>query len=422
MGKFKQLASIIGILVYSNAFGQAGNASFQHLYQLLEQKDCFKAKQQFESLSADLSKPQQEYVAAVLDNAFNQLNESQQAVNALTSGKPELPDSLLYKLYELKTDNSLKLYDYKGAKIAIVQILKDYQAFLTPSEVDDYKNSLKLWAALEEVPAQQVDIREYTNMKMVKDRIGLRNLSLVVHDTTVHFIFDTGANISTTTRSMAQRLKMQVIPADIEVNTITGKKVMADLGVCDLIQLGNIDIRNAVFLVMPDEVLNIPQVDFQINGILGYPVIAAMKEITITKAGEFEVPIRPSMFPGPSNLAMDGLTPMICISERPYTFDTGADETILYRAFYLENKADIDKRYKLQKIKFGGAGGISEFDGFVIQHKFRILGKKVKLKRIQLLKEKVKEAETVYGNIGQDLIRHFDAMTLNFEGMFIRFE
>jgi hypothetical protein len=32
---------------------------------------------------------------------------------------------------------------------------------------------------------------------------------------------------------------------------------------------------------MPDEVLHIPQVDFQINGILGYPVIAALKEITI---------------------------------------------------------------------------------------------------------------------------------------------
>jgi hypothetical protein len=42
------------------------------------------------------------------------------------------------------------------------------------------------------------------------------------------------------------------------------------------------------------------------------------------------------------------------------------------------------------------------------------------LKKINLLKSKIKN-ETVYGNIGQDIIRQFSKMTLNFKDMFIHF-
>jgi len=73
-------------------------------------------------------------------------------------------------------------------------------------------------------------------------------------------------------------------------------------------------------------------------------------------------------------------------------------------------------------VKFGGASGGKEFDGFVVSETFNILGKEVTLENIQLLKEKVNETETVYGNIGQDLIRQFNKMTINFSHMFIKFD
>ena len=121
-------------------------------------------------------------------------------------------------------------------------------------------------------------------------------------------------------------------------------------------------------------------------------------------------------------MAMDGLTPLIYINQRHFTFDTGADRTLFYHSYYIENQKEIDKNYKPEKISFGGAAGRKEFDGYVISVNINILDKEITLKDIQLLKEKIKDSETVYGNIGQDLIKQFHKMTMNFDRMFIKFD
>lgn len=186
--------------------------------------------------------------------------------------------------------------------------------------------------------------------------------------------------------------------------------------------MGNIEIYNPVFLVLPDEALSFPQIDYQIFGILGFPVIEALGEIRITQDGNFIVPEEESTFSGKSNLAMKGLTPLIYIGDKHFTFDTGADQSIFYNIFYQENKKFVDDNYKLEKINLGGAGGEKEFVGYIINHTLNVGDQQVRLENIRLLKEKIKENETVYGNIGQDLIQKFDKMIINFNKMFIKFE
>jgi hypothetical protein len=78
--------------------------------------------------------------------------------------------------------------------------------------------------------------------------------------------------------------------------------------------------------------------------------------------------------------------------------------------------------YEPTKVKFAGAGGNVEMDGFLINLDLKIFDKKITLKEVQLLKTKVKKDEIVYGNIGQDLIKQFNKMTLNFDQMFIKFD
>ncbi|MGC1630495.1 MAG: hypothetical protein WA749_00135, partial [Gelidibacter sp.] len=183
-----------------------------------------------------------------------------------------------------------------------------------------------------------------------------------------------------------------------------------------------IEMYNIIFLVLPDEALAFPQINYQIYGILGFPVIEAFKEIRITKEGYFIVPEKRSSFSENSNMALNGLIPLIYINNKHFTFDTGADHTMFYYNFYVENKTEIEQQYELQKISFGGAGGKKEFDAFNIDYTFKIGEKEVTLKNINLLNEKVKAQETGYGNIGQDLIEAFDTMIINFEHMFIKFE
>ncbi|MGD8779863.1 MAG: hypothetical protein PVH88_12990 [Ignavibacteria bacterium] len=169
----------------------------------------------------------------------------------------DIPDSLKLELYAAHKSNSLKLFNYKGAKNAVTIILKDYKEYLNESEIKDYENDFKLYSALENVPPQKVVIREKSTIQTTKDMVGLYSL----------------------------------------------------------------------------------------------------KEIHITQDGKFIVPKEDTNFTGNSNFAMDGLMPMIYIEGKHFRFDTGADSTVLYHKYYVENQQEIEQQYQLQKFCFAGAGG-----------------------------------------------------------------
>ncbi len=419
----KTAFAISCLLTCINLAAQEQNLSFVEIYDLIQKDNYFKAKEIYQVKKNDLPEHHQLFTEAVLDNAFNKLADSENKINKLIGNKENLTDSLLYMLFEIKSDNSIKLFNYGAAKNAIITILSDYKNHLSEKETADYENSLKIWTALENTPVQKVDIKEYTLLKMGKDIAGLNNLNISADDDTVDFIFDTGANLSTISHSTAKKLHIKILPVEISVGAITGAEVSANLGVGEKLSLGNIDVYNVVFLVVPDKELSFPQINYQINGILGFPVISALNEIHISQNGDFVVPKTPSVFSENSNLAMDGLTPLICINKKHFTFDSGADHTLFYHSFYLENKDEIEKNYKPEEISFGGAGGSrATFEGYVIDYAFEIAGNKVTVENIQVVKEKIKENETAYGNIGQDLIRKFETMIMNFDQMFVRFE
>ncbi len=422
MQRINIIVFLIATLACLNACKTSNDASFNELYKFIDQNNFFKAKELYALKKTDLSVSHQEFIQAVLNNAFNQTGESEKNIDQLLEQKTKLPDSLQFKLYELKYDNAVKLYRYKEAKEATQIILNDYQQFLDSTEIADFKNDLKIWTALESIEPQKITIHERTEIKMTKDIAGLNTLPVSAGNQSFNFIFDTGANLSTTSQSVAKQMNMHLIPVDIAVGTITGTKVMAQLALCDTLTLGNIDLYNTVFLVLNDEGLSFPQINYQIFGILGFPIIEAMNEIQLTKDGDFIVPQEESVFSETSNMALDGLTPLIYLDQKHFSFDTGADQTILYQSFYHEDENKYSSQYTLQKIGFGGAAGKSEFDGYKIDYTLSVGNKEITLKDIALLTEKVKTHETVYGNVGQDLIQQFDTMILNFNHMFIKFE
>jgi hypothetical protein len=148
----------------------------------------------------------------------------------------------------------------------------------------------------------------------------------------------------------------------------------------------------------------------------------ALEEIQITQDGLFVVPDNQTENEYQPNMALDGLMPLIFLNGEHFSFDSGADATILYRPYYLAHKDDIEKNYTKGKFSFGGAGGHAEFEGYSVDVTFVILDKEAQLKNIRLLTENIKEKDYLYGNIGQDVIEQFNKMTLNFRQMFIRFD
>lgn len=423
MKQIKKLLLILLALFSLNAFGQLQTTTFDKIYHLVEQKNFFKASETYDLQKGGLTTVHQKVIEAFLDNAFNRLEASNERITQLIQAENNLPDSLMLKLYKITEDNAVKLFNYKEAKNAILTIMGNYKKLLSEEDINGMENSLKIWTALEYEPKQQVKIKETNRLVMEKDKAGLNNLKVSSGKTTIDFIFDTGANLSTVSETTAGQLGMKIIPVNIEVGTVTGETAPAQLAVCPVMTLGNIEIRNAVFLVLKDEGLAFPQIDYRINGILGFPVIAALKEIQTTRDGYFIVREEETKLEARSNLAMDGLTPLVLINDKHFTFDTGADHTILYSPYFSENRREIESNYSQTVISFAGAAGLMEFTGYKIDFNFDCNGKNVTLKNVSLLTGSLDEMDKwIYGNIGQDLINQFNRMTLNFNQMFIKFD
>lgn len=399
-------------------YAQTSNPTFNKIYALAKQKNFFRAKEVYDSNRAALSASYQNYVEALLDNAFNKTAESEARIAVL---KGDFSDVLWFEMYKVKEDNAVKSYNYKEAKEVVQLMLQRYKYLLSPDAQADLENSLVMWSALERVPPQRVTIQGTNRLPMIKDKVGLKNLQTIIGKDTLDLIFDTGANFSTVSLSTAKRMHMQVIPAEIAVGTITGNDIKGQLGVCKMFKLGNIKVENAVFIVLADSALTFPTKDYEISGILGFPVISAMKEVQLTKDGYLIIPEQETAITQKPNLAIDRLSPLIYIDGMHYHFDTGADETFLYSKFYEENKEEISGNYVPSMIRFGGAGSKAEVAAYKIRYKFNIMGKDVVLDTVPVIKEQISD-EKVYGNIGQDVIRQFNKMTINFDRMFIKFD
>src|SRR5690606_3448939 len=142
-----------------SVFGQQSSKK-DSIYYYLEEENFFKAQQLFASEKKFLDKTSELYVGLTLDNAFNRNEESQKLINQAINNIADYPDSIQFKIYELKADNEVKLFDYKAALLTNEFILEKFAHLLTEAEKENSKNNITLWGALAEVPKQKVIIRE----------------------------------------------------------------------------------------------------------------------------------------------------------------------------------------------------------------------------------------------------------------------
>ncbi|MBP2834173.1 retropepsin-like domain-containing protein [Aquimarina sp. U1-2] len=390
---------------------------------LIDATSFFEAKRKFLQYQNELSSLDSLRIASKINTTFHKLDISNQLIDRIFNEyKDELTDTLRYQCLKIQADNYEKLYAYNSA-YETYQKLKNFQHMLLPNEKEELEDDIALWGALRKIPRQKASFKK-TEIRMSKDKAGLKNLAVVINKDTLDFIFDTGANLSVIVASKAKQ--MQRIDTVIKVKALTGKTVDATLAVAHELFLGNGILTHVIFLVLPDEALHFPQIDYQINGILGFPVIEAMKEVTITADHKLIIPNRPHEHSG-NAMALYSLTPIIELKSQgaylPFSFDTGAAETHLYAPYFKKFKDSIENVYAVTDLGMGGAGGVVNVMGYKVPLHLEINNKPITLDSVSLITdENYKRSSGLYGNIGQDVIREFEAVTLNFESMFVHFE
>ena len=90
---------------------------------------------------------------------------------------------------------------------------------------------------------------------------------------------------------------------------------------------------------------------------------------------------------------------------------------MLWTPFYRKYKEAIEKSEVSQTFTSASAGGVVEFEGFLLDSIPLSVGRsRAVLNNLQLHKNAIKsDVSNFYGNLGQDFIKQFDEMIISFK-------
>lgn len=309
---------------------------------------------------------------------------------------------------------------YAHAARAYVDLAEHFAGQLEHEPADD----AALAEILKEAPAQTIAWQGPVDLTTVNNPIGSRDAELVVNGVRARWLLDTGANQSVVTRSFLKRLGVTPLPGVAPVGSgVTGRQSSMQVALLPTMQVGGATLTNVVLLVLDDANLHIGQVPggYQIDAILGYPVLKALGIVTFTR-DRFLAGSAADATGGGLRMYMRGLTPALeCEVERQpllFTFDTGASSTNLSVRYYERFRAQVGS-WKAETAENGGAGGSSTATVYTQPQLLMQVGSRtVTLKDVPIFQHRMNAAiDILFGNLGQDFVDGFESFTLNFTTM-----
>jgi predicted aspartyl protease len=273
-------------------------------------------------------------------------------------------------------------------------------------------------------PPQSISWNGPVKLKTSENPIGSRVAELVVNGVRGLWLLDTGANQSVVSRTFAQRLGVTLLQGVASVGSgLTGRKSSLRAAVLPTMQVGGAALTNVVLVVLDDENLRIgsgPDA-YQIEAVLGYPILKALGTVTFTR-DEFLAGEAAEANGRGVRMYMRGLTPAIeCDVEGRsllFTLDTGASSTDLSVRYYELFRAQADS-WKTQSVETAGAGGSLKHDVYIQPRLVMKSGMNtVTLNDVSISPVHMNAGiDVLFGNLGQDFLDGFETFSLNFSTM-----
>lgn len=393
---------------------------YSHLESLYKDYRYFELRDAVESMK-DLPAPEMEFYRGAVDNAFNRLDSAVAHLrNYLEGGRSDgSPLPLAKKAWVLLGDAYVRLGQYRKAAEAQQLILERYGTGLDAGEKTNRESQSVLWSALADAPPQTVEVQGEMDIAMEN-----RHFPVYIKDRVFYFAYDTGASLSVLYRSAAEELGFALLGRGAKIQSGTGKWIDAWVTVVPEMRLGQAFIRNAAFLVLPDDYFPVRRVrdGVERRGLIGVPILAALKEITETRDGRLIIPASPKAR-SVQNMCFFGTKPITEVVHRGARLqlfvDSGGQRTFLYPTFFRRYQEEIQSRTKPITARMGGVGG----ERTVVMHildefAFRTGGRDITLKKVMVHTEVTHSITEIFdGTVGRDVLTVCARMTFNFESM-----
>jgi hypothetical protein len=408
--------------------------SCKKAYEPISNLSEFVMHDKYSDLSEELTANRGKYSEAsllfydiILNSVTNKPTLSNHLIEKFRNQFTTTNDTVTYYLFQTEYNNYVKLGDYKKLKEIGSTLIEKYQTFADSTDYIELKDDHIRYGFLENEKPIELTKWADTKVKIKKDLAGYILLSLrSSNDSTVDFIFDTGANVNAIIESAAKKLNLRIIPnSTIHVMGATGERNEAHIGIAEKITLNNMEMHNVEFVIFADSLFTFAGGKYVINGTVGFPIFSRFEEITYTDSTIF-VPKTPTLKPGESNMFIKLDDYILSIGYKgkkyPFFFDTGNMSSYLMSEFYKIDTTTF-KPLKDTILTYAGIGGSTKFKAKQpAEVILNFAGKDFKLIKPFVEVETERWNKFLYGSIGKDFMGKYKTRIMSFKEARIEFE
>jgi gag-polyprotein putative aspartyl protease len=283
-------------------------------------------------------------------------------------------------------------------------------------KVEEGDDDIGMAAALADQPA--IRARGSARVPLVWNHLGSQSADVTVNGVTSSWFVDTGAEITTITKSLADRMGIRRIADRVRVGTTTSD-VFGQVGMIDLLGIGGASVENVPVLILPDDQLKVGNIQ-QIEGILGLQVLVAFRRAAWVDGGRTLA--LGEAAPGARAAAPkiywheEGLGVPVSTSRgtQGAHLDTGANSTTWRQEGLALVAPSIIAKAADETARVGGAGGVVEIKQRRLPSlSFRLGPVPVTLEKLSVSPPGPLSA----ARIGMDAVSQFGTFILDFEQM-----
>jgi hypothetical protein len=370
--------------------------------------------------SATENTPEIVFYRGMMANAFNRPEESIDFLTRLLDapGVRMAPD-VLSDLYLALSDDYARLGEYAKAAGARTKVLPIVRKETGRTDFAAFKSTIALWEAMSAAPPQAVEVSADTDIALTE----AGEIPVVINGRDIPLLPDTGSALSMIARGDAERLGLDILDVTVEIGTSAGTVVKTRPCLVPEMRFGNVVVRNAIFLVVPEDMLYFTQPGLQRQGLLAFPILDGLGEMTFTRDGRFLVPARPRLRGAP-NIFLSS-TDVVIEAEHEgrrllLFLDTGGFSTELFPRFYKTFELEVMRRGRYESATIEGVGSRARTPVFFVRGlAFRIAGRRVRFdKALPVLTQSLGKTSSDFdGSFGLDLLDRLHDLTLNYEAM-----
>lgn len=282
----------------------------------------------------------------------------------------------------------------------------------------DAEQTLVFARALVSVPPMRATVAPSGQAEIAYDMARLPRANLTINGRTQEAVLDTGANFSTITESVAQRLGLRMLPDAITVGATGNDAVPGHLAVADTLTFAGGEFHDVVFIVLPDSALSFMGGVYRIPAILGFPVLSALGRVEF--AGDTLRHSRSDQsWSANSNLLFRDLEVLVSVSANgnpvQLFMDSGAQSSNLTPLATVQYPALLQGT-STRNVRLGGAHGSRLHENAAVLPTLTIdvAGRSVTIEDVEVVGD---EDDGHHGTLGQDVLRQGSGYAIDFDAL-----